>query len=202
MWDRGPDLDGKFVGLPHKCNDKLLRLRLKRVGGTLHYQWAPGVEGDNFQELTAQPQFGAGDVTAVRMSVLTGRKPCNVDVRLIELWVGSGGVRDAQDANAAPVPPPPNNLGPGPAVEITPSRSWMMALVIIGAVLLLFSALGAVGLVVLMKRRKPLAESAAVKAEPLVTFQCASCGKSLKAKSTASGKKLKCAQCGKAVLVP
>jgi DNA-directed RNA polymerase subunit RPC12/RpoP len=78
----------------------------------------------------------------------------------------------------------------------------MMALVIIGAVLLLFSALGAVGLVVLMKRRKPLAESAAVKAEPLVTFQCASCGKSLKAKSTASGKKLKCAQCGKAVLVP
>jgi DNA-directed RNA polymerase subunit RPC12/RpoP len=36
---------------------------------------------------------------------------------------------------------------------------------------------------------------------PVIAFACASCGKSLKAKAELAGKKVKCTQCGKAVLV-
>jgi DNA-directed RNA polymerase subunit RPC12/RpoP len=198
FWDRGPDLDDKFVGAPVKCDANKLRLRFRRVGGTLHYEWAPGIAGGEFTEIVKQDKFGANDVTAVRMSVITGREPCDVDVRFLELHVGSGGIQE--NANIAPQPPPPLNPEAGGVAQPAPTnRSWLMVIAIIGATLVLLFAVGGVGLVVLVKRRagEPASKEAAT-----FNFFCAACGKSLRAKASAAGKKIACASCGKSVVVP
>jgi predicted RNA-binding Zn-ribbon protein involved in translation (DUF1610 family) len=53
----------------------------------------------------------------------------------------------------------------------------------------------------------PTSKPVEVEAQPetgatLVPFMCPGCGKKLRAKALAAGKKFKCPQCGKAVLVP
>jgi hypothetical protein len=69
--------------------DKAGRLRLKRTGTTLHYLWAPGIEGNAFEEIH-QCEFGNDDIVRVRLAALTGRQPCGVDVRLVDFRVRGG----------------------------------------------------------------------------------------------------------------
>jgi hypothetical protein len=70
------------------CSDNVVRLRLKRTGTILHYLWAPGTEGGDFQEIQ-QVEFGSAEIDWVRLSALTGRMPCAADVRLLDLRIRS-----------------------------------------------------------------------------------------------------------------
>jgi hypothetical protein len=69
--------------------EKVGRLRLKRTGTTLHYLWAPGIDGDAFEEIH-QCEFGKDQIDRIRLAALTGRQPCGVDVRLLDFRVRSG----------------------------------------------------------------------------------------------------------------
>jgi hypothetical protein len=64
------------------CEDKVGRLRLKRTGNTLAYLWAPGLDGDNFQEVQ-KLDFGTTDIDRVRVGVLNGRQKTPLDARLV-----------------------------------------------------------------------------------------------------------------------
>ena len=65
-----------------------LMLRLKREGGQLLYLLGAGLEGESYEEL--QPKtFGPKDIQQVLVRVTTGKQPCSVDVRLIDLRIRS-----------------------------------------------------------------------------------------------------------------
>jgi Protein of unknown function (DUF1583) len=141
VWDRVPDKGGKNAGGVHPCKDNLVRLRLKRTGTTLHYLWAPGLAGDNFQEIHAYKNFGDSDIVAARMNVLTGREPCNVDVRFIDLRVRSGGLVAADAPNVAPVVAPLNNLAPAPD-DAPKSRTALIVTLVVGLAVTVLLMLG------------------------------------------------------------
>jgi serine/threonine-protein kinase len=94
VWDRAIGVPGstepEFEKGAAPCTDTVVRLRLRRTGTTLHYLWAPGTEGDTFQEIH-QSDSSADDVKSVRLTALTGRQPCNVDVRLLDFRVRATG---------------------------------------------------------------------------------------------------------------
>jgi hypothetical protein len=88
-FDRGegapkPRWDG---GMDH-CADKVGRLRMKRTGTMLHHLWASGTQGDDFKEIN-QSEFGDDEIARVRLCALTGRQPCDVSVRLLDLRIRS-----------------------------------------------------------------------------------------------------------------
>jgi hypothetical protein len=71
------------------------RLRLKRADGTLQYLWAPGTDGDEFQQIHACP-VGPGDVQTVELTGLTGRQPCNLDLRFVRLRIRADAIEFAE----------------------------------------------------------------------------------------------------------
>jgi serine/threonine protein kinase len=82
------------------------------------------------------------------------------------------------------------------------SRGWLAAALVILGVLLAVAL--AAGLWVRQRRRAPVVgERAGPGAAPAsVSFPCSGCGKRLKARAELARKKVKCPQCGRAVLVP
>jgi DNA-directed RNA polymerase subunit RPC12/RpoP len=193
-------VQGKNAGGVQKCVNTLLRLRLKRVGKALHYLWAPGVEGDDFQEIKVQEEFGDADITAVRMSVITGREPCNVDVRFLDFHIGSGGLKEAKGPNAAPFVPQAIE-GNVPGHGVPAARSWLFVASVIGLGILMLAAAGVAATIFMLRRKKSVPTPAAPQVE-MISFHCLACGKMLKTKSSAVGKKIKCAKCGNVSLVP
>ena len=107
--------DSRTLANVWPCTDTTGRLRLKRMGTTLYYYWAPGTQGDNFQEVK-QCEYSNGDIENVRLAVTTGRAPANVDVRLLDLRI-----RTLSPAEGAQAPAPK-----------TPSRRamWILAIFI------------------------------------------------------------------------
>jgi len=89
-----------------------------------------------------------------------------------------------------------------------PKRDWLMTALLLGAsMLVLFGAVA--GVQVLRRRRRPAAPPPAAnppaESNPVSTAiaaRCAGCGKKLKVRRELAGKKVKCPECGKAVLVP
>jgi serine/threonine protein kinase len=71
--------------------DRVVRLRLKRTGTSLSYSWAPGMEGEHFQEIH-RCDVTTDDVESIRLSTLTGRQPYNVDARFVDLRIRSAGL--------------------------------------------------------------------------------------------------------------
>jgi DNA-directed RNA polymerase subunit RPC12/RpoP len=168
------------------CTEKVARLRLRRTNAILHYLWAPGTGGDNFEEFH-QCEFGDEDLQHVIVSGVTGRKPCNLDVRITELRI-----RGSQPAE--------------PTLEV-PKGIWLFMLA-----LGLGSAIPVGGWLVWRQIRRPRnspAEPSVLAQHPspdhrpaTCAFVCSDCGQRLKAKRELAGKKAKCPQCGHAVLVP
>jgi len=187
---------GKNTSWPEKgspCTDTLLRLRLKRTGTTLHYLWAQGTAGEDFKEID-QCEFGDSEIHRIRLTAGTGRQPCNLDVRLIDLRVRS----QTSDLPAA------SSLSPAGA----PSKSRWQVWLVLALVLTLSVGLW---LAVRQSRRARETSVRAVappeqgqpEATPLpISFACSGCGKTLKAKVELAGKKVKCPQCGQQVIVP
>ena len=194
VWDRVPAKPKEPVGGVHKCTEKSLRLRFKRTGTTLHYLWAPGLEGGEFEEIRAEKEFGAGDITAVRMNAITGQQPVNVDVRFVDLRIRSGG---PAAENVPAVAPQPNNPAPQQPDPESRGRGWLSAAAIIGgALVLVFTAILGVALLLRRGKPEPKGENATI------TFACPACGKSLKTNASTAGKKIACSKCRQMVKVP
>jgi serine/threonine protein kinase len=184
LWDRSlpqPDKPTpKIVEGVAPCTDTAGRLRLKREGIALSYSWAQGTAGEDFQEIQ-RLEFGDEEVKNVALAAMTGRQPCDVDVRFLELRVQSGGLAVAQPA-------------------ASPARSGSALLLALAAGLAL--ALGA-GLVLWQRRRlAPGQPPEPGAASAVVSFACSGCGKSLRARTELAGRKVKCPQCAAAVRVP
>jgi hypothetical protein len=132
FWDRsyaGPDGKLKFEGRTAPVAATRGQLRLKRTETILHYLWAAGMTG--FEEIH-KVNYGNNDVRRVAVGAVTGRQPCALDLRLIDLRVRHSG------SMAAPtVPPAP------------PRGSWKVAL----AVVLFLTLLAGVGVAVWHGRR-------------------------------------------------
>ncbi len=180
------------------CPDKLVRLRLKRSGSQISYLLATGLQGENFEELSPKT-FGRDDIQQVTVRVMTGRQPYSVDARLIDLRVRSGRVPATPVAAPTDVPQEPQT---GFRWKL-----WLAAAIVglVGAAFL--------GTWLLWRRRDragtmdddapgPDERATAEAGANTVLFPCSECGKKLKVKAELVGKKVKCTQCGTAVLVP
>jgi serine/threonine protein kinase len=192
----GQDLPPGYEGVEEPCTDRMGKLRLKRTGTTLSYLWAPGPKAETFRTLH-RCDFGLEPIKSVRLTAVTGRQPCKVDVRLIDVQIRSG-----------------------PA-SIAPKR-WLARrpVVALGLSLGLLILLGA-WLHGRQRRRArtmcpaPVSSSAGqgkgegkdkqsspATSSPSLTAQCSACGQELKLRPDLAGKKVKCPQCDQAVLIP
>ena len=73
FWDRSivrPGEETKFDGGSAPCTARDFCLRLKRTGTTLRYQWAPGTEGEDFQEIH-KLDFGDEEVSRENHATVT-----------------------------------------------------------------------------------------------------------------------------------
>ena len=96
---------------------------------------------------------------------------------------------------AATLPAPPIPLE-SPKTE--GGKGWLAVTLVGGIALPLLAAL-VLGVVFYLRRRKPAPPSNPSAA--FVSIACPDCGKKLKVKAALAGKKVRCGQCGKAVLV-
>jgi hypothetical protein len=174
------------------------QLRVTRVGSEVTYSAAE--EGGDFHELWRY-ELNTDDVKMVRVGAYSGQTLEPVDVRILDLKIRAAdmAIEQASDSPLLSVTPPE-----------TRGRGWMIGG---GIVCLLFAGgLGAGAFFLLRSRRAPKAVLPAGSfdridklngaAPSVVSFACASCGKTLKARSQLAGKKVKCTQCAKPVLVP
>jgi hypothetical protein len=177
IWDRlldQPGPDGKPVseaGFSPRAA-KVGRLRLKRTGATLHYLWAAGTTGDEFEEIH-QGEFGREDLGRVIVSGVTGRQPRDLDARILDLRV-----------RWAPTPP-----------AKAAGHGWL-------ALALAFALVAGIGLALFRARRPAAKRPEAGAPAAAVRCACAHCGKSLKAAPGLAGKRVRCPACGRATTVP
>jgi ribosomal protein S27E len=180
------------------------QLRIVRVGPKVTCLASEG-PGKEFSKINEMEKFGADDVQRLRFQVVTGISTGHaVDVRLVDLRVRYGPV--AIDKSAAPAPLAP----PAPVSVVEPDRKpartgWLAIMLMLGLAITLLVA-GVIALLLVMQRRRaPVAANQAALAQTngtLIPVQCSGCGRGLMAKAELAGKKVKCTQCGKAVAVP
>jgi serine/threonine protein kinase len=166
------------------------RLRLTRQGTQVTFWTAEGEEAE-FRKLGVS-ELGTDDLNLVRMSAYPGQKAEAVDVRLVDVRVRSDAPLDMAAA------------GEEPAGGMKKGIALIAFLGIAGAV--------AVGAWFLWARRsgrneREPATPTGKEARPaapasVVSFACPDCRASVKARGDQAGKKGKCPQCGKAILIP
>jgi hypothetical protein len=175
------------------------RLRVTRTGTEVVY-WAAEDEGE-FRELWCY-ELNTEDLRMVRIAAYTSRTPEAVDVRIRDLRIRATDMAiDEATGSPAVAEAPPASKG----------RGWL----IVGGLTSLLLAGGIVAGVFLVRRSRRVAgvmlpaagyEHKLNKADQavasVVSFSCSSCGKDLRARSHLAGKKVKCTQCAKPVLVP
>jgi serine/threonine protein kinase len=181
------------------ATSKTGQLRVTRTGNEVTY-WASEEAGGEFRELWRQ-ELHTEDVRMVRMAAYTSRAMDPVDVRIIDLKIRASDLAIDQASDS----PLLSNTPPGGA-----GKGW-----VIGGIVFVLLAGGVVaGLVGVWRSRRATPRTPPPKgfedklgklngAVPsVVSFSCSSCGKKLRARSELAGKKVKCTQCAKAVLVP
>ena len=189
---------------PEKTADRLHystattgRLRLSRLGNLLSYCVADGLEGEF--TLLKQCPFGSENVKEVRLVGATGDPGAALDVRITEVRIQAQALPNLAEMQGSAAASSEEKTGE----ERAKKRRRLAA-----EVLALVAAVG--GIIALgiwpfgRHNRSGLVAAAPAKADPaaVVSFACADCGKNLKAKAELVGKKVKCSQCGKGVLVP
>ena len=194
-----------------KTEAKAGQLRLVRVGPSLRYLVSDG-PGQAFREIWYQKNFGAEDLHYVRFGVTDSGEPGNpVDARLIDLRIRMGEIVPDKALEPATLPAPAPLAEPAPVPTEPTSKSgtktWLAILLFLGLGVTLAFAIG-LSAWLLLRNRYPSTASPAnepAKSETTsatVAFACSGCGKNLKANKAMAGKKVKCSQCGNAVLVP
>jgi hypothetical protein len=195
-WDRWVTVDGKerFLVGAAPAQGNVGRLRLKRTKDLLHFLWAPGLEGDTFQQVH-QAEFEYPEVTLIRWelsSAVDDGQSGALDVRLLDLKIRSS---TAPEHLAGEADQPPAGS----------STMWLLGAAIIG--LLLLSAL-AISLLLRRRRSAPAAADSATaplqadSAGPPIAFACSHCGRRLKARVNLAGKQTRCPHCGQLAVVP
>jgi DNA-directed RNA polymerase subunit RPC12/RpoP len=171
------------------------RLRISRVGTTAICEAAEG-EAGKFEEVVDRREISSAEVKTVRAAVFLGNTPNAADVFITEVRVRPLTAREASTLTVTPNESRPEGSG------------WWLAVTLLFSALILglLIALG-VWLTYRSKSRPPVGTAdgqyvEAPTARPVVSFNCSTCGKSLRAFATLSGKKVKCSQCGVPVLVP
>ncbi len=193
-WDRSPGKKTKFEGGDTPCSDKVLRLRLKRTGPTWLYQWAPGIDGGEFNTIDdPNPDFGTDELAQVVLRCSSGAQPRAVDVRFIAVRIRSGAVTEP---DAAVVEPPAKLVPGGAAAPTQGSRPWLLAALVTGLALVFLMVLGLAVWILLRKRGAAEPDAAAI------SFACPTCERTLKTRADMVGKKVKCKACGAVALVP
>jgi predicted RNA-binding Zn-ribbon protein involved in translation (DUF1610 family) len=181
------------------------QLRLSRIGPSLYYLVSDG-PAKEFELLWEFKDYGADDLAYAGFQVADSGKPGNpIDARLIDLRMRMGKVeRDkitaaSPLAAAAPVQAARDGGQAAPRMLDGVPR-WMTALMAIGAGLLVL-LVALIGVLLFMRRRKPIPlDNEDVSSEPRVVA-CSACGKKLKIKAESAGKKVKCPGCGKPIEV-
>jgi hypothetical protein len=157
------------------------RLRITR-SGTKATAWAAEGTSNNFQVLRTY-DLGPEDIKVIWLMAYTGHVQLALDLRVTDFTIRSG--------ISIPSAPPPEST---PDV---PLRLWRFLAIVVG--LLLISAAGAWWFA---RRRGGKTVAVGPLADAPVAMACPGCGKTLQARPELAGKKVKCPQCGKAVLVP
>ena len=89
-WDRWATVNDqrRFLSGAAPCDAKTLRLRLNRQATTVHFLWAPGTAGENFQQIH-ECEYGNQEIHELRLelSARLGRQPAALDFRLLDLWI-------------------------------------------------------------------------------------------------------------------
>jgi hypothetical protein len=88
LWDYWPVIDGvrKMEGRASPCIATAGRMRLRRSGALLHFEWAPATTGDDFEELHAT-EYGTDDTKFFTFVAESSGQPCAVDIRVTELRI-------------------------------------------------------------------------------------------------------------------
>jgi hypothetical protein len=181
FFDRSHVLPGKepaFTGDAAPCADKVGRLRLHRTGTVLHYLRAPGIAGDDFEEVH-RCEFGAEDIQRVELRGTTGRYPCKLDARLLEVRIRSGPSIPIRELAAPPAPAPEKG------------RRLLLLL----AALAVIAVTGA-GLALRRFVQRRVVVPAAARRE-VGEVSCPHCQKRLQVPAGSAGKKNKCPGCAK-----
>jgi DNA-directed RNA polymerase subunit RPC12/RpoP len=186
------------------------KLRIQRLGSMVRFfvaegddpEFVPIYQDGNAKKIDAE--FGDADIRYFQVGGDAGNSQSALDLRLLDLTVSAEELSGLADVAAKRVVPP-WILNP-PAANAEPSAwpSWLVAIVIVCAALL---PIGVVAWRVLGRRTPRTAKAGVPRTATdrrlaTLSFVCASCGKKLKAKVTAAGRKIKCARCGKIGVVP
>ncbi len=171
------------------------QVRLVRRNSKLHY-FVAEAPGNVFRQIHTS-EFSAEDVELVRFAVNNNGTAAGVDARLIDLKIRT--VTQVLDQPDAPRAADPESGPDGP------SKGGLWLVFILGLGITLVLAIGAGAWLILRQRGSAPESKPAVNADvspASLVVTCAGCGKNLKVKAEMAGKKVKCSQCGKAVLVP
>jgi DNA-directed RNA polymerase subunit RPC12/RpoP len=202
FWNNNPPPDKVWQAQFEPSEGPRGQLRLVREGSILRFLVADGPE-NTFRQIDVA-KIGADDLPVVQFVVVdSGTEGNLVDARLIELKIRSGALPQEERSATAPLPEQERPAGSNGGSTLVK----LFGLIIACA---LATALG--GFLYWRRSRRlattPLPAagpntSAGMEAMPLpISFSCAACSKQLKARAELAGKKVRCSQCGKAVLVP
>jgi hypothetical protein len=91
VWDFWPVVEGarRMQSGARPCEARELRIRLRRTGTVLHFQWSPDSAGEEFQEVH-NIEYGAVDTKVFTFLAESAGEPCALDVRVVELHVRGG----------------------------------------------------------------------------------------------------------------
>lgn len=138
--------------------------------------------------------FGPIRITGISFSPMEGPGEASFDHFYLARSIED---LDRVAENVAKAPAPSGT--PNDAVEEpSPARAWIMPVAIIGASLVLLIA-GVLAVLVIRRHARPVNKA---EQDAMVSFPCKHCGKKLKAKSTWSGKSVKCPSCSKSSTIP
>jgi serine/threonine protein kinase len=198
-YNRGTTVDGQriFRGDTFLTTATAGRLRVTRSGKDITLAVSEGAEGP-FQVLCPPLELGTDDLKLVRICAYPGFHPALTDVRFVDLRVRAESLPD----NLLTSPTAGGGAGLAATEGNRPdeSRGWLAAAGLVGLGLTL--ALVGLGVWGYARRRRRAVAPAQAEAAPLVAFACAECGKAIKARPEQAGKRGKCPQCGKMVIVP
>jgi serine/threonine protein kinase/DNA-directed RNA polymerase subunit RPC12/RpoP len=192
-------VNGTVEANEEPCTDRVGKLRLKRTGATLSYLWAPGLKGEAFRTIR-QWEFGPEPIQSVRLTAVTGRQPCKVDVRLIDVQIRSGPASILAKGWLASRPFVALGFSLGLLLLLMPLGAWLYARQCRRARTMgpaLAPSSGGLG-----HGEGGDQQSSPAALSPSLAAQCSACGQKLKARPDLAGKKVKCPQCGQAVLIP
>jgi hypothetical protein len=190
-WDRWVTANGepKFLFDAIPCKGEAGRLRLSRTKNALHFLWSPELVGEQFEHFY-ECEFDAPEVTLLRLELNTDRGGDNaaLDVRLLNLTIRSSTAPAEPVVAAADTPPARSNL-------------WLFVTAVVVAS---FAAALVASLYLRLRRGRTAAARPAppAPAKSADAFACPGCGKRLRTRAEVVGKKIKCPQCGQAVIAP